>query len=414
MTDAGHSEGAQIVRSLPLSAYLALRKHARQARGDTVSVARSASQARPVIWIRCDRTDQLLPARTIADRFGDEGEIADFVVTIPALAQDCADDRVIALNDADSTDLAQFFDLWAPDVLVWMGSRVDPAVLAATDGIVPARILVDVGREGLQVRGRWLPGMTGQILRRFDKIVTVDELATEKLVRRYPQARSKTEALGGLRDGAVVLPASEPARASLAKALDNRPVWCAAGVTTGEARLVWQAHRQAMRKSHRLLLVIVPKQPAEGATIAERMRELGMRTQLRTDCPEPSADTQVFVADVPGEKGLWYRLAPVCYMAGSLTAGNCDDPFEPAALGSATVHGPMTAPHEAHFAQLGAAGGSVVVRAADDLGLVISRLLAPDQAAAVANGAWEVTSRDAMATNQLVDWLHAKLETAGY
>ena len=71
---------------------------------------------------------------------------------------------------------------------------------------------------------------------------------------------------------------------------------------------------------------------------------------------EPDTETAVYLPDSAEEYGLWYRLAPVTYIGGSLAGeGALRNPLEPAALGSAIIYGPRPGPYGTVFGRLGAA-----------------------------------------------------------
>ena len=115
---------------------------------------------------------------------------------------------------------------------------------------------------------------------------------------------------------------------------------------------------------------------AEGWTVAQRSLE-----------QEPDSETEVYIPDSAAEYGLWYRLAPVSYMGGSLLGEGCArNPMEPAALGSAIVYGPRPGDYGTVFGRLGAAQAARAVGSASDLGEALSDLLAPDRAARAGRG----------------------------
>ena len=114
-------------------------------------------------------------------------------------------------------------------------------------------------------------------------------------------------------------------------------------------------------------------------------------------------ECQVYTADTAGEFGLWYRLAPMSYMGGSLLgAGSLRAPGEPAALGSANIHGPRTGAHSRSFAALGEARAPRELKSPSELGEAVADLLAPDRAAQLAHNAWSVTSCRAEVTERIL------------
>ncbi|MGB3274019.1 MAG: 3-deoxy-D-manno-octulosonic acid transferase, partial [Xanthobacteraceae bacterium] len=117
-----------------------------------------------------------------------------------------------------------------------------------------------------------------------------------------------------------------------------------------------------------LLTVIVPRHPARGAAIGQAIAATGLNVVLRSQERLPSATTDIYVADTMGEMGLFYRLAPIVFMGGSLVAHGGQNPIEAVKLGAAIVHGP----HVFNFAEvyhaLDQAGGALPV--ADEAALV--------------------------------------------
>lgn len=144
--------------------------------------------------------------------------------------------------------------------------------------------------------------------------------------------------------------------------------------------------------------------------MAAALREAGLRIALRAEGDEPAPSTEVYLAEGPGEAGLWYRLAPVTFLGGTLHGGAQDHPFEAAALGSAIIHGPRTAPHDKAFARLARAGAARSLRDGQGLGHAVEALLAADRAATMAAAAWEVTTAGAVVANRIAELIRA---TAG-
>ena len=109
--------------------------------------------------------------------------------------------------------------------------------------------------------------------------------------------------------------------------------------------------------------------------------------------------------------GLWYRLSPVTFMAGSLRRGmKGHDPFEPATLGSAVLYGPFVAHHLPAYSRLAQAGAARLIRDSDSLAQGLSRILAPDQAATMATAAWDVATEGAEMTDRVADWVAETLD----
>jgi 3-deoxy-D-manno-octulosonic-acid transferase len=92
-----------------------------------------------------------------------------------------------------------------------------------------------------------------------------------------------------------------------------------------------------------------------------------------------TAATQIYLADTMGELGLFYRLAPVAFVAGSFRWQG-HNPIEPALLGAAVLSGPQVANFQDIFDRM-AAAGAVTFAAEAELPAAIERLLADAEGA---------------------------------
>ena len=88
----------------------------------------------------------------------------------------------------------------------------------------------------------------------------------------------------------------------------------------------------------------------------------------------PGADSCVYLADTIGELGLWYRLAPVALVGGSIAEVGGHNPHEPLALGCAVLHGPNVRNFSESYAELSAQGLSRTVTSADELAAAVQAI----------------------------------------
>ena len=112
-----------------------------------------------------------------------------------------------------------------------------------------------------------------------------------------------------------------------------------------------------------------------GPVIAEMLQAKGLRVARRTAGEPITRDIDVYLADTFGELGLFFRLAGIAFIGGSLVGKGGHNPFEAARLDCAVLHGPDMANCAAMAEALAAAGASDIVRDAEALGLAVIRLL---------------------------------------
>jgi 3-deoxy-D-manno-octulosonic-acid transferase len=124
--------------------------------------------------------------------------------------------------------------------------------------------------------------------------------------------------------------------------------------------------------------VIVPRHPERGADIAKAMDERWLVPARRSAGDTVSAKVDVYIADTLGELGLFYRLADVVFVGGSLVDVGGHNPVEPAHLDCAILHGPQVTNFQDMYAAFDAAGGAVAVATAGELATRMVDLLADE------------------------------------
>ena len=214
------------------------------------------------------------------------------------------------------------------------------------------------------------------------------------------------------------LPADAAALAALRGAIGDRPVFLAASTQPGEEAIVAAAHRLLAAAQPGLLTIIVPA--PSGARPGDR-RRAGRRCWPPWRCVRPAAgrlpgpDCAIYVADTLGELGLFYRLAGVCLVGGSLVPHGGQNPREPARLGCPILLGPHTHNFEEPVGRLLAAGGARRV-AADPAALAAAAgavLSNPDCGRAMANAAAAALAAEAGLPDLLAGLLIGLLPGAG-
>jgi 3-deoxy-D-manno-octulosonic-acid transferase len=151
----------------------------------------------------------------------------------------------------------------------------------------------------------------------------------------------------------------------------GRPIIVAASTHPGEEELLLEAHRTLAGFFPSLLTVIVPRHPDRGEAIARMIAASGLHVALRSREELPTATTDIYVADTMGELGLFYRLAPIVFMGGSLVERGGQNPIEAVKLGASIVHGPHVFNFTDVYEALDSAGGA---RRADTVEALVKQL----------------------------------------
>ncbi|MCC5969464.1 MAG: hypothetical protein JJU15_05905 [Pararhodobacter sp.] len=304
-----------------------------------------------------------------------------------------------------------WLDRCQPQLIVLAGPVLPPNLIerAAARGI--ALMLVNATHAAAPGRWRWWPGLSAALLRSFAQIHARDEASAQAFTR---QMRGTVPVMAG---GALARfpPAAACNHVELAAMRDTlagRPVWFAYSLPQDEADAALAAHAQALRRSHRLLMIIAPRDPRDGSALAARAAELGFACARRAPDEDITETTQIYIADAEDEPGLFLRLAQVSYLGGSLTRDSgTPSPLPAAALGSALVFGPHAGPEARSVLEpLRRIGGGRRIAAAGELGEAVSALLSPEIGAEVALKAWQFATEGSDTTYHLArticDWMH--------
>ncbi len=375
----------------------------------------AASKSRPdglLVWFHAASVGESLSILELVRRLGDQRPDLHFLITTGTvtsanlMAGRLPDSAVHQYVPVDIRPFVrQFLAHWKPDLAVWTESEIWPALMFEADAAHIPMVLINARISKTTNEGwRWFPGFAKSLLRRFSFVLAQDDV-TAKNLHRLGLPRDRIEVTGTLKEGSAALPHDEAERTRFANSLSGRPVWLAASTHPGEEDIVAKAHRQAARAAQRLLLIIAPRHPERGPEIARKLRADGWDIAVRSKGEVPDASTQIYLADTLGEMGLWYRIAPVSFLGGSLVDIGGHNPFEPAALGSAIIHGPHVHKVADIYERLAEVGATVEVKTTDDLVKAVGRVLSPDKAAAMAHAAWEISSSGAEVTDRALELL---------
>ncbi|MEY1557766.1 3-deoxy-D-manno-octulosonic acid transferase [Yoonia sp. R2331] len=359
----------------------------------------------PVVWIRCEDSSRLPAIDDLTRRLNHDGDAVRIVTTQrndPAMS-----------HPKGGRALRVFLATHRPVLVILVGGVIDTQILSACDATQTPVIAVESRPDTLrEMTGGWFRASARPALSGVASAFASDARAADTL-RKLGVPSGQVHAIGPLEQAARILPHSDAERHEIAQFLRNRPVWLVRAAQLSDAEVLAVAHRHASRKSHRLLLVVIPERPIFGADFANTFSDMGYFVGLRSRGDEPDEASQIYIADLDGEDGLWLRLAPICFAVGTLTRGAAHDPFEAAALGSVVIHGMKTDPYAERFRRLLRAGASLGIADPAKLGLTVEQLLSADRAAEMAVAGWEVTSSGAEISNRLIGLIQDRLDTVG-
>jgi 3-deoxy-D-manno-octulosonic-acid transferase len=267
----------------------------------------------------------------------------------------------------------RFLDHWRPDLALWVESELWPNLVAETDRAGTPLLLLN-GRMSQRSLQGWqrLPGLIGPLLACFELCLAQDDAQAERF-RRLGAAAATS--VGDLKTAAAPLPCDEGELARIAADAADRPLWLAASTHAGEEEAAAEVHRALQRERPSVLTIIAPRHPARAAEIAATLQARGLKVARRSAGETLDGKTDIYLADTLGELGLFYRLAGIAFIGGSLTPVGGHNPLEAAMLDCAILHGPDMSNCAAMAKSLADAGATIAVADASDLAVAVRRLL---------------------------------------
>ncbi len=274
------------------------------------------------------------------------------------------------------TAARRFIDHWRPDVAVFVESEIWPNLLAAARRGGARTALVSARLSDASIGGwRRLRGAARALFGDFDLVLSQDDATAAAL-----------SVLGARDDGRLnlklvgdPLPADPAALEAARLAIGERPVLLAASTHPGEDEAVLEVFAFLKDRADRPLLVLAPRHTGRGVAIADAAMAEGFQVARRAAGQAPAAAVQVYVADTLGELGLWFRLAKVALICGSLSPRiGGHNPLEASRLGCPAASGRHVDNWRGVYAALEAERAVRMIGGAAELAGVLAEALTDD------------------------------------
>ena len=317
----------------------------------------------PLVWLHGASVGESLSILPLVDRLRAERPDATVLVSsgtvtsAELLAQRLPQGVIHQFVPVDTPGGAKrFIGHWRPDLAVFVESELWPNLLleakaAGTRLALVSAKLSDKSFDGWRMR----PFAAHRLFSGFDLILAQDARAAE----RFASLGGTVSGEADLKFGAASLPADDVELVRLKAAFAGRPLLLAASTHPGEDEIVLDAFTALQDRPR---LVIVPRHVERGPAIVEMARTRGLSASLRS--ADATAIADVIVADTLGELGLWFRLADIALVAGSLVPGiGGHNPLEPARLSCPIASGPHVENWLTAYAELSAVDGMALADA---------------------------------------------------
>ncbi|MDI3338737.1 glycosyltransferase N-terminal domain-containing protein [Defluviimonas aestuarii] len=341
--------------------------------------------AGPLLWLHAASNGELTSARTVIETLKARAPELRLLITTNsdtarALAQNWGHDAILAPVDMPGP-VHRFLDTMRPAALIVVENELWPERLTACAArgipvfVIGARMSAGSARNWGRV-----PGLARQVMQSIH-FLSAQDAASEARFRALGLRSDRIGPVANLKS------AAKAANAEAGLPFPRATTLLAASTHEGEEEVVLTAFAKAHAERPDLRLILAPRHPRRRDQVERLIAASGLSHATRSRGDAPTPVTVIYHADTMGEMDRWYAAAGMTLVGGSLVDHGGHTPFEPAAHGSAILHGPHTANSAPAYDALRQAGGSVEVKTAEDLTAAILSLTAPDRQADLAHRA---------------------------
>jgi 3-deoxy-D-manno-octulosonic-acid transferase len=329
--------------------------------GERKGLTAAARPAGPLVWIHGASVGEVLAVAGLVERMRAMNIhilLTSGTVTSAAIvAKRFPADVIHQFIPYDSPRfVARFLDHWQPSLALFVESDLWPnLILAGAERRIP--LIVINGRMSQRSFQRWrtAPATMGTLLSQFEMCLVQSQGDADRFSALGSPHVFNT---GNLKFDVPAPPADAQKLEQVRQAIMGRTVLLAASTHPGEEEVLLDQHRRLEAHFPQLLTIIVPRHPERSAQIAQLTGATTLRAAIRSRDELPTAQTQIYIGDTLGELGLFYRLARIVFVGGSLVDHGGQNPIEPIKLGAAVLHGPHVGNFADIYRALDEAGGA--------------------------------------------------------
>ena len=305
--------------------------------------------------------------------------------------------------------MRRFLAHWKPDAAFWVESELWPNMVTMTGNTGCPLFLLNA-RISERSMKRWfrLRTLAQTMLDAFSLILAKNE----EDARRFRNLGAlRVDVKGNLKFSAPPLEADSKITGEIISRIGDRPVWLAASTHPGEETIVASVHQSLKESFPSLLSIIVPRHSSRGDEIAAGLRDSGLSVSQRSREEDIQPETDIYVADTMGELGVFYRIAGIVFIGGSLVAHGGQNPFEPARLDCAILYGPHMENFHEFCTELEAMQGAVRVVSSAELTARVGDLLRDhDREEKLAQAAMKTVQNNQQVTGRVLEALAPYLD----
>ena len=334
----------------------------------------------PLLWIHAASLGETQSILSLIDRLSSDRPSLNILMTTGTVTSaDLIRDRkpkktIHQFMPVDRiTWIRRFLNHWKPDLVIWVESEFWPNLLLETKARNTPIVLLNA-RISERSYKRWKQAQNSAelLMSCFSIILAQDNLVSKRL---QSLGAKDVRTMGNLKTEALPLPANASELLVLQDEIGTRPVWLAASTHESEEIVAGEVHKSLVKTVPQILTIIVPRHPQRAENIYKELSKNGLIISRRSSKESITEDVDIYLVDSTGELGLFYRIAQIVFIGGSLIPHGGQNLLEAALLNCAILHGP----HMDNFIdiaeELEKADASIKINDAKGLTREIERLL---------------------------------------
>lgn len=333
-----------------------------------------------LIWFHCASVGELKSVIPLMNSIHAENKKINFLVTTVTLTSSVVFERSKIPNAVHQflpldipKVIEKFLRHWNPSLAVFVDSEIWPNLIVQTSK--RCKLVSVNSRMSDKSFGRWkfFKSLAMYLLNKFSLFLPTSS-DDEFKFSYFLKDSSKVSFFGNLKQAVSYMNIDEADLEKLKEQIGKRKIFLAASTHQGEEEAIVQMHFIVSQKYKDLLTIIVPRHPERGAQISKMVSKNNLKCVLRSSKDEIKQDTSIYVADTIGELGVFYKIAQVVFVGGSLVKHGGQNILEPARLKCAIIVGPHTFNFKDVVKKFFNKKAIILVKSAEDLAAWVDRL----------------------------------------
>jgi 3-deoxy-D-manno-octulosonic-acid transferase len=297
----------------------------------------------PVIWLHAASVGEALVALNLIGNLSQSHPKHQFLLTTGTVT---SSQLVSQRKDASLIHqyapidvpycVSKFLDHWQPKIAIFLESEIWPNMLHISKKKCP--VLLVNARMSDRSYGKWsyCRSLLASCLKCFSFILA----QSQQDCFRFSQMGSKTAVnLGNLKFCNTKPEVDSVAFEYVRHHSAGRMILLAASTHQGDEEFITQCYKSLKQKHKNLLLIIAPRHPSRAPQITKLLEESNLVLASRTLLQRINQETDVYLVDTIGELGLFFSLANISFIGGSLKNGG-HSIIEPSFFKTLIIFGP--------------------------------------------------------------------------